>query len=100
METARYVYRVETRKVKIVFVSIAVFVFIVFLMAVIFCPEPPGVSKVSSTSLKVKDDMVLAIFPLCTLVVLWSYGKWRVFGFEWHLHDDGLRIYKNHCEVR
>jgi hypothetical protein len=104
MKTARHVYRVETRKVKIVFIVIAVSFPVVLLIAllvcVIVCPRPDGVIEVSSKSLKVKDFLVLSLFPMCLLAFLWVYGKWRMFGFEWHLHDDGLRIYKNHREIR
>jgi hypothetical protein len=104
MKTARYVYRVETRKVKIVFIVIAVSFPVVLLIALfltlLICPGPDRVSEVSTNNPNVKGYLGLVLLPLCLLAVLWVYGKWRIFGFEWHLHDDGLRIYKNHREIK
>jgi len=104
MKVARYVYRVETRKVKIIFIAIAasfpVVLLIALLLTLLICLGPDRVSEVSSENLSVKDYLGLVLLPLCLLAVLWVYGKWRMFGFEWHLHDDGLRIYKNHHEIR
>ena len=92
------------RKVKIIFIAIAASFPVVLLIALLLCfvvfPRPDWVNEVSSKSPNVKDYLGLVLLPLILLAVLWAYGKWRMFGFEWHLYEDGLRVFKNSSEIR
>ncbi len=104
MRTARYTFRVETRKVKIVFVSVTIF----FCIAYLACPLLRWIIHLKTIKLtealteyqKLEFYCAGAIFALGMLAFLWIYGKWKMFGFEWHLYDDGLRIFKNNQEIR
>jgi hypothetical protein len=40
------------------------------------------------------------MFSLSIFILLWLYGKYRIFGLEWQLCDDGLRILKSGQEIR
>ena len=34
------------------------------------------------------------------IAILWIYGARRLFGFQWHLYDNGLQILRNDRELR
>ena len=90
MEHPRYTFRVNTKMVKTTFVSVAVFVLVIFLIIFV----------VGSRDTSVGMFLGCALFALGLLAVLWIYGRWRVFGFEWRLYDDGLQILRESQEVR
>jgi hypothetical protein len=45
-------------------------------------------------------DTLFVGLPLGVFIFLWIYGKYRMFGFEWQLCDQGLRILRYGQEIR
>ena len=92
MENARYLFRVDTKRVKT-----TIILTILFIFACLGTLQIIGYVRGLPTF---PFLMLTLLLPSGIFIFLWTYGKYRIFGFEWQLHDDGLRILKNNREMR
>jgi hypothetical protein len=86
------IFRVDTKRVKATFILTTLFIFACFgtLQIIMYVRGLPTFPFLIFTLL----------LPSGIFIYLWIYGKYRIFGFEWQFHDDGLRILKNNREMR
>lgn len=78
---ARFTFSVKTRKIKIIFASMAIVFFVAHLIG--------GMVR----GLGIRGSLLIStIGSLGLLLAMWIYGECRTFGFEWRLYEDGLEI--------
>lgn len=92
MENVRYTFRVDTKRVKVTIFLVSMFVFIFF-----------GILEVAGYirwGYIFPFPLFFLVFSLVLFVILWMYGNYRIFGFEWRLYDEGVQILKDNHEVK
>jgi len=92
MKNVRYTFRVDTKRVKVTILLVSLFVFLCF-----------GTIEIARYIRGIYGSpfpLTGLTFSLIVFVILWIYGKYRTFGFEWRLYDDGIQILKDNREVK
>jgi hypothetical protein len=92
MEDIRYTFKVDTKKVKVVFILMFLFPFLVV--------SGSAIAGYILRGLPVFGFFFILFVFGGVFVLLWIYGKYAMFGLEWQLYDSGLRILKNGQEIR
>jgi ABC-type arginine/histidine transport system permease subunit len=93
MDNVLYTFKVHDRKIKATFIVVSLSIFLCFSILRVIGHM---LGRPDSTVI----DTLFVGLPLGVFIFLWIYGKYRMFGFEWQLCDQGLRILRYGQEIR
>ena len=93
MDNILYTFKVYNRRIKATFIVVSLSIFLCFsiLRVIGYMLGRPDSTVI---------DTLFVGLPLGVFIFLWIYGKYRMFGFEWQLCNQGLRILRNGQEIR